>query len=108
MLRFGMRSIWLLIEAKNLWGSLKRQGFAAKNTTRRRGDFFVQPRRARPCLPQRFNFADTKAKINERESELMWSLTFDHIVQMDRLEHQKMRSQLILRNGKKRSRIKRY
>lgn len=50
---------------------LVRQDFAAMKilpgAERRCGDFLAQTRRARPCLPQRFNFADTNAKMNERE-----------------------------------------
>jgi len=42
---------------------------------RRCGDFLTQTRRAGPFLPQRFTFADTKAKMNEKRI-LIWLPTF--------------------------------
>ena len=64
--QFGTRLFWLLVEAKKMSAGLARQDFAAMKilpgAKRRCGDFLAQTRRARPCLLQRFIFADTKAK----------------------------------------------
>lgn len=80
---FGTYLFWLLIEAKKnergpgearLWGWKILPG-----VKRRCGDFLAQTWRARPCLPQRFTFADTKAKMNGKNllcmrRDMIWLL----------------------------------